>query len=56
MFERSIDRARAEKLPGSIGLLIGGLAFTCGAGDDAETYLRLTEEALEYFFAVGHTQ
>ena len=56
MFELGIERARAENLPGSIGLLIGGLAFTYGAEDDAETYVRLTEEALEYFIAVGNTQ
>jgi diguanylate cyclase (GGDEF)-like protein len=56
MFELGIERARAENLPGSIGLLLAGLAFTYGAEDDAENYVRLTEQALEYLLPVGHKQ
>lgn len=56
MFELGIERARAENLPGSIGLLLAGLAFTYGAEDDAENYVRLTQQALEYLLPVGHKQ
>jgi diguanylate cyclase (GGDEF)-like protein len=56
MFELGIERARAENLPGSIGLLLAGLAFTYGAEDDAQNYVRLTEQALEYLLVVGHKQ